>query len=250
MHMAENRKLSRKIAKALSYVTLLVFFLFSLAAASNLYGTWKTNETNGELRDLKAEISDSGEDLWAPELLNINKDYVGWLTVYGTNADGPVVQGEDNNEYLRKDFYGNPHEAGTFFMDEMVDVNDETGNRIIYGHMMNDGTMFGSFGQYKNLEFFKKNNIVRWEDRFGESYYKLFAALLVSGSATNTNYLNIQQWAGHLDEAQTDEMLQTLKERAYLYQEDAFRGEGQYIFLVTCDYSQYAGKLVLVGEKL
>lgn len=135
-------------------------------------------------------------------------------------------------------------------MDEMVDVKDETGNRIIYGHMMNDNTMFGSFKQYKNLEFFKKNNIIRWEDRFGESYYKLFAALLVSGSATNTNYLNIQQWAGHLDEEQTQEMLQTLKDRAYLYQEDPFRGEGQYIFLVTCEYSQYKGKLVLVGEKL
>lgn len=251
MPMAEKKKLSRKAAKIFSYATLFVFCFFSLAATSKLYGTWKTNETNDTLRELKADFVDTGkEDEWTPELLSINEDYVGWLTVYGTGADGPVVQGEDNDEYLRKDFYGNYQVSGTFFMDEMVDVEDETGNRIIYGHMMNDNTMFGSFKQYKNLEFFKKNNIIRWEDRFGESYYKLFAALLVSGSATNTNYLNIQQWAGHLDEEQTQEMLQTLKERAYLYQEDPFRGEGQYIFLVTCEYSQYKGKLVLVGEKL
>ena len=192
MPMAEKKKLSRKAAKALSYAALFVFCTFSLAATGKLYGTWKTNETNNTLRELKADFVDTGkEDEWTPELLSINEDYVGWLTVYGTGADGPVVQGEDNDEYLRKDFYGNYLVAGTFFMDEMVDVKDETGNRIIYGHMMNDDTMFGSFKQYKNLDFFKKNNIIRWEDRFGESYYKLFAALLVSGSSTNTNYLNI-----------------------------------------------------------
>ena len=239
MPMEKKKKLSHKAAKVFSHVVLFVFFFFSLAAASKLYGTWKTNETNSTLRELKADFVDTGkEDEWAPELLNINEDYVGWLTVYGTGVDGPVVQGKDNNEYLRKDFYGNYLAAGTFFMDEMVDVKEEAGNRIIY------------LKQYKDLEFFKKNNIICWEDRFGESYYKLFAALLVSGSATNTNYLNIQQWAGHLDEKQTQDMLQTLKDRAYLYQEDPFRGEGQYLFLVTCEYSQYEGKLVLVGEKL
>lgn len=240
-----------KLARVCSYVTLLIFFAFSLAAGSKLYSTWKTNQTASELRGLKADFVDSGKEAeWTNELLELNEDYVGWLTVYGTNADGPVVQGEDNDEYLRTDFYKQPLEAGTFFVDEAVDVKDSTSNLIIYGHMMNDGTMFGTFKQYKDLEFFKKNNIVRWEDRFGESYYKLFAALLVSGSATNTNYLNIQQWTQHLDEEETQGMLDELKDRAYIFQEDPFRGEGQYIFLVTCEYSQYAGKLVLVGEKL
>lgn len=240
-----------KLARVCSYITLLIFCVFSLVAGSKLYSTWKTNQTTSELRDLKAVFIDSGkEEEWTNEFLELNEDYVGWLTVYGTNADGPVVQGEDNNEYLRTDFYKQPHQAGTFFVDEAVDVQDESSNLIIYGHMMNDGTMFGTFKQYKNLEFFKKNNIVRWEDRFGESYYKLFAALLVSGSATNTNYLNIQQWANHLDEDETQDMLQQLEERAYIYQDDPFRGEGEYIFLVTCEYSQYKGKLVLVGKKL
>ena len=243
----------RKIAKKISYVVFCIFCGFSLAVCCNLYNTWKTVQGADELRDLKADFVDSGDETetdWASELRAINEDYVGWLTVYGTSADGPVVQGEDNQEYLRTDFYKQPLTAGTFFMDEKVDVEEETSNIIIYGHMMNDGTMFGEFKNYKDLEFFKENSVVCWEDRFGKSYYKLFAALLVSGSATNTNYLNIQQWADHQNEEETQDMLLQLKDKAYIFQEDVLRGEGQYIFLVTCEYSQYEGKLVLVGEKI
>ena len=245
-------KRSQKVAKIGSYIALACFCVFGFLSVNGLYSTWKTNQTHDELKEIKSVVTDSEntESAWANDLLAINEDYVGWLTVYGTNADGPVVQGEDNNEYLRTDFYKQPHTAGTFFVDEAVDVTDPASNLIIYGHMMNDGTMFGSFKQYKDLDFFKENNIIRWEDRFRESYYRLFAALLVSGSSTNTNYLNIQQWAKALDAKETEDMLVQLKEKAYIYQENPFRKEGQYIFLVTCEYSQYEGKLVLVGERL
>ena len=252
--MIKKNLLSRKATRIIRYTALLAFCIFSLGATVKLYGTWKTNNTNSELKSLKADVVDSAsldeEAEWEPELLSVNEDYVGWLTVYGTGADGPVVQGEDNDEYLRKDFYGDYLVAGTFFMDETVDVTDETDNRIIYGHMMNDDTMFGSFKKYKDLEFFKENNTIRWEDRFGAHYYKLFAAILVSGSTSSRNYLNIQQWSKHLDAAETKLMLSEIKSRAYIFQEDPFRTEGSYIFLVTCEHSQYAGKLVLVGEEM
>lgn len=234
-----------------SYLFLFACIVCSLVAASKLYRSWETTRTTNELRDLKAVFTDSGEEKdWSDGFLALNEDYVGWLTVYGTAADGPVVQGADNDEYLRTNFYKQPSTAGTFFMDETVDVEDPTSNIIIYGHMMSDGTMFGTLKKYKDLNFFKENNIVRWEDRYGEAYYRLFAALIVSGSSTNTDYLNIQQWAPHLDLEQTQDMLLQLQDRAYIFQEDKLRGENQYIFLVTCDYSEDAGKLVLVGERL
>ena len=249
--MAKSAKRFKAIT-ALRVLLFLIFCIFSLAASVRLYETWKTNRLNDSLRELKADFFDSAE-AWNHELLALNEDYVGWLSVEGTRIDGPVVQGEDNNEYVRMDFYRQYSVAGTFFMDEMVDVKDREGNRIIYGHMMNDNTMFGDLKKYKDLDFFKENNIVCWEDRYGTSYYRLFAAAIVSGSATNTEYMNIQEWAGHLNEAETQEMLEILKERSYLYQDNAFRGENQYIFLVTCEKQQTAWqkqKLVLVGEKI
>ena len=249
--MATKKPLRRKIAGALSYVFLVAFCVLSTVAAVRLYSTYKVKDAGCELRALKGSVEDSGESVeWEHELLAVNEDFAGWLTVYGTSIDAPVVKGEDNAEYLHKDFYGEYSPAGTLFLDETVDPASEKGNKIVYGHMMADGTMFGSLKQYKHSEFFLENNIIRWEDRFGTSYYKLFAALIVSGSTTNTNYLNIQQWAGKLNEAEAQEMLEVLKNRAFLYKEDLFRGEGDYIFLVTCESSQYQGKLILVGEKL
>ncbi len=241
----------RKLAEMLSGVTLFFFCCFSFGAFRGLYATYKVNKANAALKNLKPQTAitaESGE--WHHPLLRENEDYVGWLTVYGTQADGPVVQGEDNAEYLHTDFYGNKSKPGTLFMDETVDVNEKDGNRIIYGHMMHDGTMFGSLKKYKDAAFFKENNIVRWEDRYGESYYRLFAAVLVSGSAQNTNYMDIQQWAHHLNEEETQEMLDTLEDRAFIFTKNPTRGEGQYLFLVTCEYSQNAGKLVLVGERI
>ena len=36
-----------------------------------------------------------------------NPDTVAWLTIPGTNIDGPVQQGPDNDYYLRRDSDGN-----------------------------------------------------------------------------------------------------------------------------------------------
>lgn len=238
--------LMRRFIKTLSCVMFFIFLISSGITIKMFYETWKTVKTNNQLQDLKIDTHNK----WREELLSINEDFVGWLTVPGTSVDGAVVQGEDNDEYLRKNFYKEKSIAGTFFLDEMVNLDEKDGNIIIYGHMMKDDTMFGSLKKYKDIDFFKENNIVCWEDKNGENYYKLFAAALVSGSKTNTNYMNIQQWAKHLNESETKEMLDILKEHSYLYQDDAFRGEGQYIFLVTCDYSQYAGKLVLIGKRI
>ena len=254
MPQTKKRPWELKVLTALRILLLIGFCSFGLVASLRLYRTWTTNKTNAELRDLKAFFVDSGEQVdWSDGMLDINEDYVGWLTVPGTNIDGPVVQGEDNDEYLRTDFYGEHSIAGTLFMDEMVDVSDSKANRIIYGHMMYDSTMFGDLKHFKTRSFFEKHEFVVWEDRFGLSCYRLFAAVIVSGSATNTEYLNIQQWAGALDKEQTSEMLTILSERAFLYRDDMFRGENQYIFLVTCDGQQNAwrdNKLILVGERI
>ena len=43
----------------------------------------------------------------------INNDFVGWLSIKGINVNYPVVQGENNTDYLEKDFYGNYSKNGT-----------------------------------------------------------------------------------------------------------------------------------------
>lgn len=82
-----------------------------------------------------------------------NPDTVAWLTVPGTNIDGPVQQAEDNEYYLRRNELGEPSHDGCFFADYECDLSGDTlsTNTIIYGHT------FTAPGQDPNLGFGQLN---------------------------------------------------------------------------------------------
>lgn len=74
-----------------------------------------------------------------------NEDIVGWVYMPNTSIDYPIVQGDDDEEYLKKDFNGDTgglvHKGAIFLSaDNASDFSDE--NNFIYGHNMNDETMF------------------------------------------------------------------------------------------------------------
>ena len=237
-------------AKVIRLLALLCFFLFGGAALLRMQQTYSTRQISQQLVLLRktASTQEDGQADWSKGMLAVNPDYVGWLTVYGTGIDGAVVQGESNNMYLRTDIYGQHNVSGTLFLDETVD-STTNGNVIIYGHMMQDSTMFGDLKLYKDKDYFTENRYLRWESQTGERYYELFAGMVISGSANNTEYVNLQQWANTLTETQTAEMLQTIQEQAFLYRDSLLTGES-YIFLVTCDTNRYNTRLVLVGREI
>lgn len=78
------------------------------------------------------------------ELLKKNPDTVGWIKVDGTKVNYPVVQAEDNDYYLSHAFNKRNNAGGWIFADYRVDFKDFGKNTIIYGHNMNNKTMFGS----------------------------------------------------------------------------------------------------------
>ena len=237
-------------AKLVRLLALLCFFVFGGAALLRMQQTNSTRQISQQLVLLRkaASAQEDGQTDWSKGMLDVNPDYAGWLTVYGTDIDGAVVQGESNNTYLRTDIYGQYSVSGTLFLDNTVD-NTADGNVIIYGHMMQDSTMFGDLKLYKNKDYFTENRYLRWDSQTGERYYELFAGMVISGSANNTEYVNLQQWANTLTETQTAEMLQTIQEQAFLYRDSLLTGDS-YIFLVTCDTNRYNTRLVLVGREI
>mgnify|MGYP004507959551 FL=1 len=237
-------------AKLVRLLALLCFFVFGGAALLRMQQTNSTRQISQQLVLLRkaASAQEDGQTDWSKGMLDVNPDYVGWLTVYGTGIDRAVVQGESNNTYLRTDIYGQYSVSGTLFLDETVDSTTD-GNVIIYGHMMQDSTMFGGLKLYKDKDYFTENRYLRWDSQTGERYYELFAGMVISGSANNTDYVNLQQWANTLTETQTAEMLQTIQEQAFLYRDSLLTGDS-YIFLVTCDTNRYNTRLVLVGREI
>lgn len=239
------------IFRLISIVALLAVLGISYLLFQNAKQTKETQDLNVQLVEMRqeAETEEDNTD-WSKGILDINSDYKGWLTIYGTQISEPVVQGETNETYLRTNINGEHAEAGTLFLDETTDLTQD-GNLIIYGHKMNDGTMFGTLDKFEDEEFFDNNGTVCWESEKGKEYYQIFALLVLPGYSTDPNFIDLQAWNNVLDEEQTADMLNTIADRASIFRGESFNLEkDKYIFLVTCDYSINNGRLVLVGRRL
>ena len=81
----------------------------------------------------------------------------GWLAVPGTAVDHPFVQGADNDFYLHHDINHHRAHAGTVFMDYRNCPHFTDFNTFIYGHNMNNGSMFATLREFIAPNFFNQN---------------------------------------------------------------------------------------------
>ncbi|MCI8590607.1 MAG: class B sortase [Clostridiales bacterium] len=87
------------------------------------------------------------------ELLETNPDVLAWIYIPGTHINYPVLQGKTSDEYLRRDLYRNYLIAGSIFVDSHNAKPFEDYNTVIYGHNMQNETMFSELRDYTKKDF-------------------------------------------------------------------------------------------------
>lgn len=92
--------------------------------------------------------------------MSANQDVVGWVYCPGTAIDYPVVQSHDNAEYLTKMADGTQNPHGTIFVDADNSGLFVQDNTIIYGHNMNDGSMFRDLNLWKDRDFAAEHPVI------------------------------------------------------------------------------------------
>ena len=103
-------------------------------------------------------------------LREINSECVGWLSIYGTTIDYPVIHTPNNPEkYLNLNFYGDYSVSGVPFLDAGCKLNGD--NMIIYGHDMNAGTMFAPLLHYESKSFAQQHSVIQLETEQGVNKY-------------------------------------------------------------------------------
>ena len=93
------------------------------------------------------------------ELREENPDIVAWIRSddpENTGIDYPVFYSGDNEKYLRRDLYGKSHIAGSIFLEGLNRPDFTDYYTVIYGHNMNDGSMFGGLKKYRKKEFWEE----------------------------------------------------------------------------------------------
>ena len=113
-------------------------------------------------------------------LREVNSDVVGWIVIPGTRVSYPLVQGEDNNYYLNRTWKKWSSVVGSIFMECRSSRDLSDFNTIIYGHRMNNGSMFASLKYYKKQSYWQEHPCVYITDDNGSHKYEIFAAYEVS----------------------------------------------------------------------
>ena len=117
-------------------------------------------EDTGDERQDRNQSGEGEPDISWPNvdfeaLSEINPDIVEWIYIEDTQINYPVVQGRDNQYYLKRLFDGKWNSAGCVFLDSHNEPDFSDRHSIIYGHHMKNGTMFSGLTEYKKQEFYE-----------------------------------------------------------------------------------------------
>ena len=169
---AHARKSSGRGWRVVFIVSLIVFACALAALGAIFFSYWQGQQTNKEIADLgftEPEPTALASDGLASfrvdwdALLAVNPDTVGWIYVPGTNINYPIVHTTDDEYYLKHDFKGSVGWIATFgaiFLsaDNKADFSDP--NSIIYGHHLNDGSMFSAFADFGDADTFNASRTI------------------------------------------------------------------------------------------
>lgn len=118
-------------------------------------------------------------DYDADALLNENADFIGWLMIPDTSVSFPVVQGTDNQFYLKHSFHKEYSRYGCPFLDTRTPAEGEC--RVIHGHNMgnNRTEMFSPLANYQNESFAESHQNVLFSLPGSDDpeIYRLFAVV-------------------------------------------------------------------------
>ena len=105
-----------------------------------------------------------------------NTDVLGWIVIPNTKVSYPLVQGEDNDYYLNHTWRKTRSVVGAIFMEQQSSADLTDFNTIIYGHRMNNRSMFARLLDYKKQSYWQDHPRLYITDDSGTHTYEIFAA--------------------------------------------------------------------------
>lgn len=109
-------------------------------------------------------------------LRQVNPDVIGWILLPDTNINYPVVQGQDNEQYLEITWDGQENPSGSIFLEVLNQADMTEFHTILYGHNMINDTMFAPLRKFTTLEHWKKHPYVYLITETGILRYEIYSA--------------------------------------------------------------------------
>lgn len=176
-----------------------------------------------------------------------NSDFVGWICIDGTNINYPVMQSAEPDFYLKHAFDKSYSAYGTPYVQENCDL-EQSDNLIVYGHHMNDGSMFADLCQYESEAFYQEHKTIRFDTL--EDYGEYEIVTVFKTVAYSPEGFKYYHFVNAEYEEDFDEFIAGCQALA-LYDTGVTAEYGdKLITLSTCEYSRNNGRMVVVAKKI
>jgi sortase B len=241
--MKKKKSKVRRIALDIIMVCLAGIVVFSGYRVYKIMHDYKVN------RDIYSRIAETAMpegfngEIDFDALRKINPDIVGWLYYESTNINYPIVQGKDNDYYLHISFDGTWTLGGTLFADAITEEPFNQFNTIVYGHHMQDHTMFGDIKELKDPEYCKEHPQFELITPEGKYHLKICAFVhQPSDSAIYTTNFH--------DEEGKQEYINLIKSLATYITTEEMTAEDRLVILSTCAYEYQEARYMVVGKMI
>ena len=116
-------------------------------------------------------------------LLSQNSQVVGWIYSPDTVISYPVLKGGDNDYYLHHTLNGTENASGSIFMDAVCEPDLSGDNTILYGHHMNNGSMFASLANYKQEGYLEAHPVLYYYTPTQNYMLQVFTCFVTGGDS-------------------------------------------------------------------
>lgn len=233
--------------------------LIVLIAAVAVLGVvvWKYWSADHEYKSVAQEAFDSdanasgalaGYAINWEYLRSVNPDIVAWIYVPGTVINYPVVHTGDNDTYLATSFNGDRPfgiHPGTIFLDAANKGDFSDTNNVMYGHHMDDGSMFACLStQLSDESEFNAHRTVFVFTPAMNYRCTSFSLVLTTGwdSLAQTSFKDSEERRSYIA---------SIEERSAVQPSGGAPAPSsveKMFVLSTCDYTQYNGRAVLFTQ--
>lgn len=185
-------------------------------------------------------------------LYQINQDIKGWIQLDGTTINYPVMQGSDNDYYLRRNIYKEYDINGVPFLDyrNKLDINSQSDNLVIYGHHMNFDGVFGPFVHYNKLDFYKEHPIITFDSVYKDMKWKVVAGFYAATSEADEGgpVFDYQNYIDLSDKSRYNEFISQIKQRSVVDTGVDVKYGDKFITISTCANEFHEGRFVVVAR--
>ena len=249
------KKKSKKI------ILLTYFILVSLIIISVIYIIkefyWKKEAEEEtkiidtiEVDESKVTKETTKKMIQVKSLKQENSDIVGFLEIENTNISYPVVQGNDNEYYMTHNYKKEKSKNGSIFLDKDYDWNIVENNYLIYGHNLNNGTMFQELLKYENENYYKEHPTILFTTIDEEQTFDIISVFKSKVYYTSDNVFKYYFFINPKTEEKYNDYIKNIKQESLYKIEKTANYGTQLITLSTCSYHVKDGRFVIVGAKV